>query len=571
MLLSYQSIAKAELPPIRTWGDLSTIYRDQSFNNDMSHATDWLTIATINASSYIWHPWFGLVNGSLSFARDEAEASDETSTRNEYIDGRFDLNLFPRSRFPLLFYASKSQNELDDQVFGRTITNTTVGMQQQYRSMDGRQSYNGRIERNKRDDLDQESVVNDNVGFSARYQLEKNTFYGDIDYNNTSKPNENDATNYALTGRHSYEGNKNLTLENLASTTQTHSDFVNNITDTTNDQISSFLSWRPAGRSDLNITGNFRISDLKQSSEQIIPGSPNVFTQNEQPVVNLNQGLIYNYNPRITITESVNLNQTKTAGNDLLTGSESAGISYISDSAITSLGYYTWNAAANFIHSHGGNIDSNNFLNNSLGHSLSKDIKLSPTIIVQSSFNQSLGYLIDPASENTDSLNNSITLNWSKSSGKNSSSIRFSASDSRNHGLDENKFQLLNLQISNDYRLSRHAHLFANLTLQDSVVTTQEGTSKSQFFNGQINFINNRFLNIRALRFKSNLKFNQQDSSARDSFVTDDDSASENSWENELFYRIGLFESQLNLDLVKNGNTYDRVIRIQLTRNFGDL
>lgn len=565
MLLSYQGIARAELPPIRTWGDLSTIYRDRDFNNSMNHATDWLTASTINASSYIWHPWFALVNGSLSFTRDEAETSEEPSTRNEYIDGRFNLNLFPRSRFPFLFYASKSQNELDDKVFGRTITNTTIGMRQQYRSLDGKQFYNGNIEHNKRDDLDQESAVNDTVGFSARYQLEKNTFFGDIDYNNTSKPNEDDATNYALTGRHSYAGNRNLTLENLASTTQTHSDFINNITDTTNDQFSSFLSWRPAARSDLNITGNFRISDLKQSSEQIVPGSPNAVTQNEQATLNLNQGLIYSYNPRITITESVNLNQTETAGNDRLIGSESAGISYNSDLAITSLGHYSWNAAANFIHSHGSNIDSNNILNNSLGHSLSKDIKLSPTITIQSSFDQSLGYLIDPASENSDSLNHSIRLNWSEFSGNNSSSIRFSASDARNHGLDENKFQLLNLQISNDYRLSRHAHLFANLTFQDSVVTIQEGTSKSQFFNGQINFINNRFLNIRALRFNSNLKFSQQDS------VTDDDSASENSWENELFYRIGLFESQLNLDLVKNGNAYDRVIRIQFTRNFGDL
>jgi hypothetical protein len=571
MLLSYQSIAKAELPPIRTWGDLSTIYQDQYFNNDMSHATDWLTTATINASSYVWHPWFALVNGSLSFTRDTAEASVETPIRNEYIDGRFNLNLFPRSRFPSLFYASKSQNELDDKVFGKTITNTTIGMQQQYRSRDGKQSYNGNIERNKRDGLDQDSVVIDTVGFSARYQLEKNTFFGDIDYNNASKPNEDDATNHTLTGRHSYEGNRNLTWENLASTTQTHSDFVNNITDTKNDQISSFLSWRPAGRSDLNITGNFRISELEQTSEQIVPGSPNAVTQIEQPAVNLNQGLIYRYNPRITITESVNLNQTKTAGNDLFTGSESAGISYDSDSAITSLGYYTWNAAATFIHSHGSNIDSNNILNNSLGHSLSKDIKLSPTITVQSSFNQSVGYLIDPASENTDSLNHSITLNWSESSRNNSSSIRFSASDARNHGLDENKFQLLNLQISNDYRLSRYAHLIANLTLQDSVVTTEERTSKSQFYNGQINFTNNRFLNIRALRFESNLSFNQQDSSTRDDFVTDDDSASENSWENELIYRIGLFESRLNLDLVKKGNAYDRIIRIQLIRNFGDL
>ena len=571
MLLSYQSIAKAELPPIRTWGDLSTIYRDQNFNNDMSHATDWLTAATINASSYIWHPWFALVNGSLSFARDEAEASEETSTRNEYIDGRFDLNLFPRSRFPLLFYASKSQNELDDKVFGRTITNTTIGLQQQYRSMDGKQSYNGNIERNKRDDLDQESVVNDTVGFSARYQLEKNTFYGDIDYDNTSKPNEDDATNYALTGRHSYTGNRNLTLENLASTTQTHSDFINNTTDTTNDQFSSFLSWRPANRSDINITGNFRISNLKQSSEETVPGLPIKITQNEQPTLNLNQGLIYNYSPRITITESINATQTKIANIDLFTRSESAGISYNSYSIATSIGHYNWNAGSSINFSQDTNIDTNRTLNSHLGHSLSKALILSPGITIQSSFNQSLGYVIDPTSENTDSLNHSITLNWSESSGNNSSSIRFSASDARNHGLDENKFQLLNLQISNDYRLSRHAHLFANLTLQDSVVTTQEGTSKSQFYNGQINFINNRFLNIRALRFKSNLKFSQQDSSNRDGFVTDDDSASENSWENELFYRIGLFESQLNLDLVKNGNAYDRIIRIQFTRNFGDL
>lgn len=572
MFVNYQNIAKAEIAPIRTWGDLSTIYRERDFNNGMSPSTDWLTVSTINASSYIWHPWFALINGSLSFASNEEASNDAVTSRDEFINGKFQLNLFPTSRFPFTFYANKNKNELDAKLFNRTITNTLIGMRQQYRSLDGKQFYSANLERNKRDDIDQTSFVNDALGFTAGYQLQENKLSGDINYDNTSNSNEDDTTNYALTGRHSYTGKKNLTLENLLSTTQTHSDFINASTDITNNQFSSFLSWQPASRSDLNITGNIRVSNLRQLSEQknpVLPG--NTITRTEQPALNFNQGLIYNFTPRITITESINASQIENNNIGQFSMSESAGISYNSDLVKTVTGYYSWNAGSNINRVHGKFIPTEKTLQLRLGHSLSKDLFLTPAIKIKSNFNQSLGNKVSSIGEDAESLNHSLSLAWSESSTSNSSFVRFLASDVRNYDVAKNKFQLLNLQITNDYRFSRHSHLLVNMTLQKSRVTTSQGVTNSQHGSGQINFVKNRFLNTPELSFKSKLKFSRKKSDNPNDFVISDDSVIDNSWENELIYRIGLFEARLNLAYINNDDEYDRLIKIQLTRRFGDL
>jgi hypothetical protein len=573
LLMTFHGIADAAEHPVRIWGNLSTVYRERDFNAGNSHASDWQLVSAINASSYIWQPWFALINGSLSFSSNKGESTEQVAIRNQYIDGKFRLNLFPTSRFPFLFYASKSQNDLDAEVFGRTITGTIIGMRQQYTSRNGRQFYRGNIERNVRDDLDQESFVSDSITFVARRRMEDNIIYGDIDFDNIEKPNKDDVTNYSITGRHSFTGNRNLTLENIVSTSQTHNNFINSFSDTKNNQLSSFLSWRPDNRADLNITGNLRIAEFTQlfSRNDLGLTDSDIF-RNEQATININQGLIYNYTPKITFTESINGSQIETKDGYQFIGSKSAGINYNADSLATSIGFYSWNSGANINHLHGDNIATEKSLKGRLGHSVTKNIFLTSNIKLQSSFNQSAGYDFKSGKDNASKLNHSVTINWSESSFTNSSSVRFLATDVRIKDINERQFQLFNLQISKDYRISRHIHLFANLTFQKSIVTNNQQTTESQHSNGQLNYINNRFLNISGLSFKTEFRFSKKESTSQKSIVRNNNNlVHDNAWKNGLVYRIGLFESRFNLDYVKNNGTYDRIIKIQISRNFGNL
>ena len=572
--MSYPGLTLAEFHPVRIWGDLTALYRERDFNAGKNHATDWQAITTVNASSYIWQPWLALVDGSLSYSADKEQYTDQAPTRDQYINGNFRLNLFPSSRFPFLLYASKSQNELDDEDFGRTIENTVYGMRQQYSSLDGLEFYSGNIERSIRDDVDQESFVNNNLGFTSRFKMQNNILYGDIDYSNIEKPNKDDEVNYAITGRHSFTRKSNFTLENIISTAQSHYDFINNSSDTQNDQVSSFLSWRPANRSDLNFSANLRLSNLAQSFRQYAENVPDdEETSFEQGLININQSLIYNYSNNVTFSETINGTETETGNTVQFTGSESLGFGYGSDSFDTSIGYYSWNAGVNINRQHGDVIETERDVNNQLGHSLAKIIQVTPGINLQSSFNQSAEYKFRENQEDASDLNHSITMNWSESSFTESTSVRFMLADSRNNDIVDNKFQMLNLQVSQDYRISRHTHLIANFTIQGTRVSSNQELTETQLVDGQFNYYNSRFLNVHGLGFKSELILNFRKTTDRgeDIINANDDLDHDNSWRNEIVYRIGLFESRLNLDYVKNDDKYDRVIKVQLTRNFGDL
>ncbi len=558
--------------PVRVWGDLSGVYRSRDFNAAKDNSTDWLSISTINASSYIWRPWFALIDGGVSMTTDNRENSNNEKVDNKYASGKIRFNLFPGSRFPLLLYAVKSNNDRYDKTLSRTIVDTSVGMRQQYTSMDGKQFYSGNVEHKKREDIDQESFTNDVVDFKARYRMKDNAFYGNVDYSGIEKPNRDDATNYAITARHSYARKSNFTLENMLSTSQTHADYITNSNDTTSNQMSSFLSWRPGAKSDLNVTGSMRVSELAQTYQQyndtlVIDEAK----KNENSSININQGLIYNYTPQIIFTETLNGLIRKVDGIDQYTGSESVGTSYNSSAIKISSGFYNWFTGVNLSRQHGDDVLPEKFVKSQLGHSLSKNFMLTQKVKLQASFNQSASYNYRSVQENTNYLNHSITVNWAESSFKNNSSVRFLFSDIRSQDIKKNVYQLLNMQFFQDYRVSRHAHVTADLTLQYSQVTTDRDTTVTQYKNGQMNYINSRFFDVRGLLYKSEIRLSNKAENDKDVTQGNYSSFRDNLWKNEIIYRIGLFESRMSLDYLKNGGKYDRVIKIQLTRSFGDI
>ncbi len=572
MSINYQTINKAEAAPVRVWGDLTAVYRERDFNAGSDKAIDTLFVSTINASSYIWKPWFALVDGNLSITTDNRENSDQVNVDNKYLRGKFRLNLFPSSRFPLLFYVEKTNNERYDELFARNIVNTVIGVRQQYISLDGRQYYSAKVERTEREDIDQESFTNDLLDLKARYKMTNSVLFGNVDYSRIEKPTRDDAVNYAITARHAYANKSNLTLESTVSTTQSHSDFITNSNDTRNDQLSSFLLWRPGKDSNLNITASLRVSDLEQKYQQYdLNLAPNVIKENQRATINVNQGLIYNYSPRVTFTESLNGTRLTSDTSEQFIGSESVGATYNSGSIDNSIGYYNWYASTNLNRQHGNTTETEKFFKNQLGHSLSKEVVLTKKVKIQSTFNQSVVYEMKSSRENSSLLNHSVTASWSESNFSSNSSLRFIFTDIRNMSFENSSFQLINLQYFNNYRLSRNTFLLANITLQKSQNTTDQKTTNTQYTNGQISYNNTHFLNVLGLSFKSELRISNKVNDGDELTSSRYGSYKDNIWRNEMVYRIGLLETRVSLDYVKNASQYDRVLKLQITRRFGDL
>ena len=107
--------------PLRLWGELSTTYRLREAGSSESRSTNWRNTGTISASSYLWKPWFALVNGSLSLSVDENDTEGQPETGDEFTDGNLRFDLFPSSRFPFAAYYNQSRNEFDSSDFTRSV------------------------------------------------------------------------------------------------------------------------------------------------------------------------------------------------------------------------------------------------------------------------------------------------------------------------------------------------------------------------------------------------------------------------------------------------------------------
>ena len=151
--------------PVRVWGDISTLYRarESDSGDSRARATERLNIGTINASSYIWQPWFALVRGGLTLSENTSDSSEQESAKTEFLSGNFQFDLFPTSRFPFQFYYNQSHNNLDDDLFDREIVTTEYGIGQQYRSKDGNNHYFAKFIQNQREEKDADSVTFENL------------------------------------------------------------------------------------------------------------------------------------------------------------------------------------------------------------------------------------------------------------------------------------------------------------------------------------------------------------------------------------------------------------------------
>jgi len=554
--------------PLRVWGDVSSIYRTRDFDAGESTTSNWLNTVTINASSYIWRPWFALLSGGLSLSVDESDFSDQESVNNKYTTGRFRFNLFPASRFPFELYYNQSRNELDDNLLDRDFTTTEYGIGQQYRSQDGRHHYRAEYKNNTREDGRIDRFEGQRLFLSGNNQFARHTIITDIEFDTVDNRLQNEqADRFSVTGRHSYDVKNNFSIENLLSTSRIENDLTQSISNVRTAEISSFLSWRPEYKKDINLTASFRLSDLvfRQDDDVFTPLDESLKIDNA--AANINQGLLYEYSDNLLFREAINANYTESQNQTRFTATESIGFSYIPDRIMTSTGDYGWSVTPTFRNQH-GDTESRQSLDTRFRHSLANTFSIQGRHRIRTDLTQSLGYDFQPSRVDEKSLVHSFSIDWTEPQ----SMVRFLISDSRIQEEEERLFQLANLQYSGAIRFNRYSRLVGNITLQWTNQEDGADRSETTVTNGQLDFTRDRVFQVPRLFFRSNLALSQQQSES-ESFLSaiNESSETDGSWENSLNYNIGRLEVRANIDFIKAGSAYDRLFKIQLTRSFGDL
>jgi len=558
--------------PVRTWGDISTTYRTRDYVALDSEASNWLNTASINASSYIWRPWFATAQGGLTLSLDESDFSDQPSRKSQYVTGSAGLNLFPSSRFPSQVYYRQSRNELDDDMLNRDIETTEFKLRQRYRTVDNAHRLRAEYINNTREDPAASDIEANRLLFSSNSQIENNSLGTDFQLDTIEDRFQNEKTDsFAVTGRHSYNNDKGFSISNLVSTAEVENDFIRSVTDIETAEFSSLLFWRPSTEKKLSVTGNLRLSDqlLQRTDDLSTPNDESMRMDNA--TANLNQGLLYQHSNNLLIRESINANQRESRNNTTQVLSESVGFSYTANTIDTSVGNYGRNFGSSYVYEH-GDIETNNILNNRFSHSLANSYQLEEQRQLRTVFTQSFGYIARSRGFDRESIDHSFSATWSQSSSVDQAVVSLQLLDARAKEGDDELFQLANLQFNGLLRFDRFTQLSGNATLQWTRRKDGDDESTSTVTNGRLEYSRSRLFDVPRLIFGSRLMLSQKKSETekRVGEVIDDEDYDE-SWENSLDYLIGRLKARVNLDFVKVDGDYDRIFKIQLTRSFGDL
>lgn len=568
-MTSLAGTSAAEDGAVRVWGELSSTYRLRESVGGDSENTNWLNTGTISASSYVWRPWFALVNGSLSLSVEESEDEGQEKSEDEFATGDVFVNVFPTSRFPFRAYYIESRDQFDNNSSRFDIETTEYGVSQQYRSPDGRHNYLADYENNRQDNSARNNFTAESLLLSGNDRIGDHVLDTDLKLDRVDNTSSDErAETYSITLDHSYRDTSNWAIENLLSTSSTENDFSDSINDIETSQLSSFVSWHPQNRKDLKFTGSLRLSETRQEQQ-----SDDVMVtdvgQTEAETANLNQGLVYEYSDNLQLSESINANYFEDESGDRFSANEALAARYSSDRVGTGLGDYGWSAGTAYNNVH-GDVEREHTLATQFSHSLLNDYSNAGEYQFRTNLTQSFTYQSRSVEEDEKNIDHSYSVTWSSMALKQQNLLRLFISDSRSLNRDDDNFQLVNLQYTGSNSITRYSQLSGNATLQYSRQETEGMRSEQTVSNGQLEYRRSRVFQLPGMFFTSLLKLSERQSET-ERLIEDNDSATEASWENSLLYRIGRLEAQLDIDFIKIGDDYDRLFMFQLTRSFGDL
>jgi hypothetical protein len=555
-----------QLAPIRLWGDIGYDFRRSSMEGQ-SKFTRHSVIANLNASTYIYEPWFAVVNLGLGLTASRLNDS-ELSGSDKYATGYARFNLFPISRFPFEARFLRSENGTDTDLGAeQTYRLTRYGVTQRYRSEDGRDQYSASFDRFTQDSTSVGKDIQNALQLDANFRLRRDHELQVLGtWNHNRRVNTAERNDYeTLLARHAFRPDATLSWENSANLTHTDSRFASAESDLRIFQLSSVAFWRPESRP-LTVSGSVRLFSLDNGTGQ---------DSNTTRVVNASVGANYMFSRNLRALGGVSLTDTDANGQHNRTAIGTAGATYQGDTIDFGKFRYDWFASGTGIETTGA-PDRNGFsFNGTFGNSLSRGIDLGNGGTLSFNVAQNVTALTGVQIEGSQQLFHSGSITWRKRDPESAATsfIRLSATDSRYLNGQREKLQLVNLQLTRTLELGRDRALSGNLTFQ----TTRRYSERPGFdtsFNqgkpessvsGELNYRHQNFLGVQRLVFFSQLRLNRQELIQ---VIGAPNERELRSWENRLDYNIGRLETRLLARVAEIDGTQQWLVMFRATRRF---
>lgn len=561
---------RLHVAPIRWRGSVSLEQRFTSSDNGTRRAQS-LEYSSVEMATYVGQPWLAQVRANLGILAQQQRISGQDlaagsgpGDRGLSITGGATLSVFPSSRFPFVATFDSSDSRTSGEATAADYISRMLALRQGYRSPLGDQSYAASLERS--------TLISDTSGrdsvTAVTGSMQRSFSQQAIDVSGSHARNRRSAQAIGsdvsrLSARHSYRPGDLVTLDSYASFSMSDLSGGESGSRTRYLQWNSFGSWRPDEESPLYVTGGVRVSDAAIESGAGEQSARSLAT---------NLAMSYALTPHATLVASGNVARVTAGAASRVVTAQSVAASYTPAPLTLGLLDYSWGAATSLANQTGGDQGRALALSAQGDHRVSKAFAFGPASLT-ASLNQGLAVRDEPLRDPTTTLMHSASLGMRFN--PNAASDLFaslSAGESRSRGGNEDRFQLLNLQLSGHLQLGVYSAASANLTMQAvrQRPSDEERARTTVQRSGTLSYQHMRLFGVRRLRLVASATFNDLQLESR---LQGDPSAPLDQitrlLEQRLDYDIGRLDFRLGTRLATNDGRTDRQVFLRVSRQFG--
>jgi len=521
-------------------------------------------LGSVNASGYVWQPWFARTSATLSLGLTNTE-STASSSDSRTATGAFTFSVFPFSRFP--FSLTYTRSDTRTAAFS-DLTQLSGSLYSQLSRLSLRQTYSSRGGDLSslwyyRSDFSGElsSSLTENYGFTHQAQSAPNTLTLATSY--TKSKNSQSSLRPAvlsLSVNHIYTPGSERGVTNLLTYIEMDSGAAKSKSAVS--QGSSIFYWRPEHRA-LSVTGGVRASKTESSAVS------------DRKSFDTNLGVNYRLTRRASMRAGLTVGTAESGNSRLLTSGQSLGISYSSHRYPLGAGFdWQWqtsgSAGNSLSRSDTAGVKTSTNVQSygaGLGHSLAGQWSLGHSSSLSMGFSQGLSANKSSVVEDVSrTLSNSFNLSSNYRARRGQTYGTIQVSDSRSMGVTESVFQRVALNVSQELVINRLSALSGNIALDANRqeyerVTGGTETGYRRFGNVNVTYRHQRPFGIYNLRFNSRFSGSKE--------IGNDVPSQRLDWDNRFQYSLGLLGMSANFRMTQYGEGVPvKSLYFQATRSF---
>jgi hypothetical protein len=588
------------LAPWRSQGTLSLAARGLRLE-DGSSSRQTVLAGEVDLASHIWQPWFVQLRLGLGFvaARTSGDAATGASGAGGSLGSgsltvRAAVQVFPASRFPFELRADVGDSRTSGPSLGSDYQSRRLSLTQSWRPEVGNASLQLQLDHSQLLDRGSRDTLN-TAHLTALHQSGPHSLDLGLSFSDNRRSDTDESTRLtSLNGRHSYHPASDLNVETLASWNQVRLSGSSFEIGGDVRQLSTLLSWRPrvvpwagAGAPLLAATARW----VQARSVAGADGRPDART--DAQAVNVSLGASQELSTAWRAAVSLSANHLQAPGG---AGGDSSSVQAVLGWAPSAVALGPWRYGPSFSVNAGLANDTLGVRRQTLGtqaaHGLSRDWRAGDDGSVSVAITQGGAVLRESgAYGSTEALAHGASLSWQRldpSGGQLYGGLSYSDSRSRSSadaatpgaGRLRGRFQLLNLQFSQRWHLSRHAQGSAHLTLQGArnessdvdAFTGQRrlmGAGWQRFYTGALQYEHQAAFGVPRLRHSVQLGVSSQplEQRALGDINAPREQVSE-SLETRLDYAIGRLDTRLSLRVARVEGRVVSAIQARAQRRF---